>query len=517
MSVTRSRPSPTRPGRPRPAVESGSTPDAPPKYFWQVLADQFRPEPQVYRRLVVTLASLMAVFSIFPLANNVLGWQNKDYDLWYLTGQKFLHGIQIYPTDHRPFPFMYPPTAAALMAVASVVGSLGFVGILLVLQSAAWLGSILLSVRLATGKTLRQSPILYMVPTLCVIPFVHDMYLLGQPNLLLLWLMLGALACLRGNRPWSAGALIGLAAGIKAFPILALGYLVYRRQWKATASTVLSLAVLLLVVPLPFRGPSKAVSDLVIWTKGMVLKYDEGQIAQRPERCYSFKNQSLLAVTNRLLRDLPADGERKDPWQVNVASLDFKTVNKVAAAAGLALCLFYVATMPWRRPGTGAGGGRVYASETAMLVLMVLVFSPFAFNYFYVWLIYPLTVAISRLLDAPAGSREARARRRPGTARLPRSMPATGLLVARRPGVREPARRRPRAAGAARLAARARPFGDAGVDRGRCQGDECVARWVPRDAEVRRVVDRCRLRGFIRFRRRRPCPHDRPDTRHPST
>ncbi len=408
MSVTRSRPSPSRPERLRTAVESGPPPDAPGKYFWQVLADQFRPEPKVYRRLVVALAALMVVFSVAPAGNSVLGWQNKDYDLWYLTGQKFLHGEPVYPTDHRPFPFMYPPAAGALMAVASVLGRHGFVALLLAVQSAAWVGSILLSVRLATGRALRQHPLLYVVPTLWVIPFVHDMYLLGQPNLLLLWLMLAAFACLRGARPWSAGALVGLAAGIKAFPVLALGYFVYRRHWKATAATVVALAALLLVLPMPFRGPAGARSDLVVWTRGMVLKYDEGQIAQRPERCYSFKNQSLIAVANRLLRDVPADGEAKDPWRVNLASLDFRTVNKVAAAVGLGLCLFYVAAMPWRRPGDDQDGGRVYATETAMLLLLVLVFSPFAFNYFYVWLIYPLTVLLSRQLDAPAGTRAKR-------------------------------------------------------------------------------------------------------------
>ena len=140
----------------------------------------------------------------------------------------------------------------------------------------------------------------------------------------------------------------------------------------------------------------------------MVLKYDEGQIAQRPERCYSFKNQSLMAVANRLLRDVPADGEAKDPWRVNLASLDFKTVNKVAAAVGPGpLPLLRRARCPGAAPRRRSGG-RVYASETAMLLLLVLVFSPFAFNYFYVWLIYPLTVLLGRLLDAPAGSREKR-------------------------------------------------------------------------------------------------------------
>jgi hypothetical protein len=43
-----------------------------------------------------------------------------------------------------------------------------------------------------------------------------------------------------------------------------------------------------------------------------------------------------------------------------------------------------------------------------MLLLLILVFSPFAFYYFYVWMIYTLTVALARLLEAPGGSPEQR-------------------------------------------------------------------------------------------------------------
>jgi hypothetical protein len=346
----------------------------------------------------------MAAFSVAPVANNLLDRQNKDYNLWYETGRTFLHGGAVYPTDSRPFPFMYPPTAAALLAISSLAGPRLFVPLLLLVNSAAWVGSILLSVRLATGAALRQRPLLYALPTLCVLPFVHDMYLLGQPNLLLLLLMLGAFVALRAGREWPAGALVALAAGIKAFPVLAAGYLVYRRRWKALASLGLSLVLLLWALPAAFRGPREAWSDLSVWTRGMVLKYNEGQIAQRPERCYSFKNQSLLAVMSRLLRDVPADGEAKDGWQVNLAALSFPTVNALFLAATLALGLFYVFSMPWSRPRDP----RAEAAETAMLLLLILVFSPFAFNYFYVWLIYPLTVALARLLDAPGGTPERR-------------------------------------------------------------------------------------------------------------
>lgn len=362
----------------------------------------FRDDPKTYRRLMALLAALIVAFSVAPLINNHLGRPNKDYNLWYQTGRTYAHGGAIYPTDNRPFPFMYPPTAAALLAVVSVVGERLFVVVLLGLNAIAWTGSILLSVKLATGSALRQRPLLYLLPTLLVIPFVHDMFLLGQPNLLLLFLMLGAFAALRAGREWPAGALVALAAGIKAFPVMAVVYLAYRRRWKAVASTVLTLAALLWALPAAFRGPEKAWSDLSVWTRGMVLKYDEGQIAQRPERCYSFKNQSLLAVANRLLRSIPADGESKDGWQINVADLSFRTVNAAAAATGLALGLFYLVAMPLSRPRDV----RAEAAETAMLLLLILVFSPFAFNYFYVWMIYPLTVLLARLLDPADGDRE---------------------------------------------------------------------------------------------------------------
>jgi len=358
-------------------------------------------------RILAALIAAMIAFSVAPIVNCLIGKEfNKDYTLWYQVGGWVLRGQEIYPKDGRPFPFMYPPPAAAMLGVLSTLGYLPLVVILLLVNSAAWAACILLAVGLVTGRAFRQHPLLYLVPTLAVAPYVHDTFLLGQPNLLLLACMLGAFACLRRRYPGGAGVLIAFAAAVKAFPILALGYLVYRRHWRATAVTLVALAAFLIVVPIPFRGPARAWDDLKTWTGGMVLKYDAGSIAQRPERSYSFKNQSLVALANRLLRPIPADGEAKQTWTVNVADLDFRTINAVIAAAGLGLCGFYVAAMP--RPARRTA--RTDAIEFAMLLLLILFFSPLSFNYFFVWLLYPLTVAMELILSAPAGSRSRAAR-----------------------------------------------------------------------------------------------------------
>src|SRR5205823_3130621 len=137
--------------------------------------------------------------------------------------------------------------------------------------------------------------------------YVWDIYLLGQPNIVLLACLLGCFACLRNKREWGAGALVAFAAACKAFPIMALGYLIYRRHWKATFSTLVCLALFLLVVPAPVRGFHRNLEDLSTWTQGMLLKYDAGTIAQRPDLSFRWKNQSLIATANRMLRPVPAD------------------------------------------------------------------------------------------------------------------------------------------------------------------------------------------------------------------
>ncbi len=259
----------------------------------------------------VGLSGAMLVFSAFPIANQFLGLSTKDYGLWYQVGLAVRQGLDIYPRPEtgRLFPFMYPPSAAAMLAWVSLLGSLGSLLALLLVNSVAWVVSIWLAVWLAAGSRARRHPLVVIVPSLCVIVLVYNVYLLGQPNLVLLALLLGSFACLRLGRPISAGALLATAAAIKAFPILALGYLIYRRMWTASVATVAVLAAWLLLAPLPFRTPAQAVDDLVVWSKGMLFTYNTHGIAQRPFRSYSYKNQSIMALAHRLLRDLPADGE----------------------------------------------------------------------------------------------------------------------------------------------------------------------------------------------------------------
>jgi hypothetical protein len=354
---------------------------------------------QLPKPVVVFFAITIAVLAFLAI-NNYFRGSTKDYAKWFLAGQTVLKGGDIYtPRGDGTFQFMYPPTAAVLFAIPSFLGELPLIIVLVLLYSVAWVASSLLSVFLATGTAARAQPILYLLPGLCSLPYVTENYLLGQPNLLLLAFLLGAFACLRRGREWSAGALVALASAIKAFPVLAIGYLIYRRHWKATLSTLVFLLLLLVVLPSPFRGFERNLEDLNTWTRGM-FRYDNEAISQREQRGFSWANHSLVAVAHRLLRPVNAHRKQDQKLFVNFADVDFKYVSVVIVLVGTALCVFYIFCMPSCSKRTNASD----ALEYAMLLLLILIFTPLAFTYFFVWLLYPFVVTLCLVLKAPPGS-----------------------------------------------------------------------------------------------------------------
>jgi hypothetical protein len=335
------------------------------------------------------------VFSVLPLLRYLRGHTIFDYELWYATGKHVLAGDEIYFFRAGKYDFMYPPPCALFLAGASLLGQGGLIFLLVAINSAAWFCSAKVSALLARGDQRITNPWLYLIPSLLVIVYIWSSYHLGQPNLVLLGLMVGAFLALRANHEVVAGGLIAVAAAIKAFPVLAIVYLVYRRYWKAAASLVATLLFLLLILPAPFRGFERAWHDLEKWSAGM-LKYSEVTVGQRPMRSYTWKNQSLIGVGNRLLRHVDADAASvpHKPVYVNLADLSFPVVNAIIISVVLALGVLFIAAMPDRHMRTAESD----AIEFAMLLLLMLMLTPLSFGYFYSWLMLPFAVVAQRAL-----------------------------------------------------------------------------------------------------------------------
>jgi hypothetical protein len=320
------------------------------------------------------------VFSVLPLLRYLRGHSIFDYELWYATGRHVLAGDEIYFFRAGKYDFMYRPPYALFLAAASLLGQGGLIFLLVAINSAAWLCSAKLSAALVTGQRGTTNPWPYLIPSLLVIVYIWSSYHLGQPNLVLLAMMLGGFAALRAKREFAAGGLIAVAAVIKAFPVIAIIYLVYRRYWKAAANLVATLLFLLLILPAPFRGFERTWHDLEKWSAGM-LKYSEVTVGQRPMRSYTWKNQSLIGVSNGLLRHVDADvaSAPHQPVYVDFADLKFPVVNVIIVSVAVALGVLFIAAMPQRGMQTAESD----AIEFALLLLLMLIATPLSFGYFY--------------------------------------------------------------------------------------------------------------------------------------
>jgi Glycosyltransferase family 87 len=361
-----------------------------------------------HRVLVVFLIGVMAVFCSIPIANHLFNppGENKDYDIWYKAGRLVVNGGNLYSvreqTGRRVFEFMYPPVAAVFLAPLTVCGKLPFLLALDAINSLSWLLCLLFAVRLVEPIGKRASMAAYILPAVCTVAYVYDAYLLGQPNLMLLACMLAAFFALRHKKDRTAGALLAFATACKAFPALSLGYLVYRRQWRAAVAMVAFLGLFVVALPAPVRGVSRTISELRTWTGGMLFRYDGTSIAQRPAVSYEWKNASLLAVTHRLLRSVPADESESDhPVYVNIADLSFPSVSCIALALALGLCVACVVFLPPQKLRTSATD----AVEFAMLLVLITMFSPISWFYYGVWLLYPFAVVGNYIATLPQGLR----------------------------------------------------------------------------------------------------------------
>jgi hypothetical protein len=358
-------------------------------------------KPDVPRRLSLRAPlDLLFLLCCFILTADVLGpeifghGKTKDYGLWYWAGQQVLHGGPLYPGNFsEQFRFIYPPLPAILLAIPSWFGKIALYTLLSLLNVVAWWQTGTLS-NVMTGSDRKPGPWLEALPAFVTVTFVFDMFDLGQPNLVLLAVMLWGFWCLQRQRSWLAGFMFALATAIKVFPVAVLPYLIWRRNWAAVVSMVAFTGILLYVVPAPIRGFERNAAELATWYQGMVGSSSEKGFGQRDEQNWSWVNQSLIAVTHRLVRPINYNLEdpSKPPRTMNVIDVDYRTANWIVLALSALLGLGFVAVMPPRARRTA----RSDAEELGILFCLMTVASPLARQYYFVWLFFPMTVLMHR-------------------------------------------------------------------------------------------------------------------------
>lgn len=333
------------------------------------------------RRWALGIIAVCSIgFSVGPLVNAFRQPEyNKDYSAWYGIGMEVRRDAPLYaPGANGEVLYMYPPTAAVLVfAPLTWLGPVGFTAVLAVTTSLAWAGCVVLAVRAATGRWRGHPRWYYLLVVLLGGLHVYDLFLLGQVNLILLWLVLFAMQSLRNGRSWLAGLSLALAIVVKVFPLSILVYWAVRREDRAILATII-FVVIFAFLPGLVRGTGRNSDEWKQWFQLMVGDQSGTTMSARTSTGFTRRNQSLVAVAHRLTRNVDGGGVR-----VNIANLEPGQAQIVGLAAVGLLGLTLLAATRCRFAPTPEAD----SLETAMVLILAVLASPLAWTYFFCWLL----------------------------------------------------------------------------------------------------------------------------------
>ena len=197
-----------------------------------------------------------------------------DFYVYYLAAFGFTRGIDIYSmqgyrqagsdwaalareagVQHHTFPYRYPPLTAEIAWPLTLLGPRPAAVAWLIASAAAFILSAYLLARLTDerwGKPVALALLLLFVPALTTLRA-------GQINALLLLSMCAGLYFLVQRRAVATGIAVAVAGMLKLVPFAFLGYLFWRRQWRAALVGV-GATVALLLAAVPMMGWSGLVS-----------------------------------------------------------------------------------------------------------------------------------------------------------------------------------------------------------------------------------------------------------------
>jgi len=336
----------------------------------------------------------MVLFSVFLLgwmASDIpfsLPYSNVDFYTYYAGGKLFSQQQNIYSSEltnalltaqELPYiqnsDYIYPPYMALLLSfvagipprvLAFVWGILNLAGLAL---SVYWLADLVSDSQSRVRKFTE-----FLLLALCFMPTQYALFV-GQVNMILLALMIGAFRWDIRNQGRLAGIVLGIAILIKVSPAILLWYFLCRARWTTLVwSGIVVLAVGLVTFP---------------WTYDYNLLYLTEVMPHLSQPQAHAVNQSLNGFFSRIL----TDNVFSTAW-VNAPTLSRLLT---LAASGVMGVFSLLVVFRGVRPVQSSLRQHLYAY--LLLITISVIVSPLAWENLYVLLVIPLLALFSDWRD----------------------------------------------------------------------------------------------------------------------
>lgn len=220
-----------------------------------------------------------------------------------------------------------------------------------------------------------------LVPLLICALWVLSNFEHLQVNIFIFALALAGLALHRSGRDGAGGAVIGLAAALKVMPVLFVPYFVWRRRWRAAASTAVA-TVAWSLVPLVAYGPAKYLDQLRAWHEALSAGWPVGKM-----------NLSVYAMIDR------AVGHGIVPF--SVAGFDALDPSGAPAVRWLMLALLAIVTLLACALFRGAYDPRARrtVAEWSVVLLVGALFGTVTWKAYLVVLLLPMILFVATWRD----------------------------------------------------------------------------------------------------------------------
>jgi alpha-1,2-mannosyltransferase len=321
-----------------------------------------------WTRLAAAFVLVFAVVNAFNAIN-----KGGDAAVYFEGGRRLLHVEPLYDGSSAADGFIGPPFQAVFFAPFAAVNGVSPIAAKLlwhVLNVGCLIAGIALTARTwrLVRADLRLDPKPYLpalfVPVLAVVVPLQTNFEHQNMNALLLALIAGAAYLLVRGSDIGAGALIGAAVALKAFPAILILLLLFRGRWRAMTAAIVA-AIVLTLLPLPFYGAG-GYADLL---------RDFSRLANSGFPIRS-NNQSLTAALARWNAEASMDGVHQ--------------INPYGSYAAIAVVLVsaWLVTFRWRTPAAATMTVQLWTA-----IALGILLSPIAWDHYWL-LIFPALVAL---------------------------------------------------------------------------------------------------------------------------
>ena len=310
--------------------------------------------------------------------------QRTDFTVYQLAGQAVVDGTDIYQVRNvRGWAYVYPPPFAILMAPFALLSVFWGALVWYVISVALIVWALVLCVRTVRSVFSIDGHLLILciVPIAMLLVWFISGLARGQASVLLMWLVLAAFCWHWEGHDLRGGACLAGAVLLKAFPLVLLGYFVWRGKWKFLLTAIATIIVGGLILPAAVFGFKKNLAYWEIWEQIIARP----SLANESQRAQSGLNDQLFDPQKPRNQSLPAVLSR-------LTNNSFARVATVFVGLGMVGAMWVV--------GRKAGERSELLIGSAVMTWMLLV-PPVSETHYFVLLLLPLMVLLAVTMNEP--------------------------------------------------------------------------------------------------------------------